>query len=439
MNTLQYHSSANEPTIIRIERLAYGGKGIGFHQGKAIFVSDTVPGDLVQVSLEKEKKRYANARLLSLLEASKMRQEAPCPFFSRCGGCHWQMISPDQQLQWKKKFVKDALQRIGKLEQLPNIVMYPAPSVFYHRNRIQLKGRYHQNGKISIGYFQQGSHDLVEIDHCLVAQEPINSLIKHLASSQLARIPMSQDFRCAVQVVSPQGRDGLLVELEAAPGKNPILNSLPTIKARLEEMELPTHVNIFNSPQQEFWPYDMQDGIVYWTASGQFQQIHLSGNHLLRKYVRQLCHQYQAQSILDLFCGSGNLSIQLAALDNCQVVGLEINPIAIRTAKHNLRSNAIKNAIYRQAASHRLSQELQNSKNFDLIIMDPPRSGLEEAIEPILACEAAQLIYVSCDPNTLARDLAHFVEAGYCLDQISCFDFFPHTYHIETVVSLSRR
>ncbi|MFW7380486.1 MAG: class I SAM-dependent RNA methyltransferase [Oligoflexus sp.] len=436
MNKLPSKIQVNDVFTLCIERMSYGGKGIGFYEGKAIFVPQTVPGDVVEVILEKDKKRFAEARIVTFQEYSDLRQKAPCRWMEECGGCQWQMVHPDQQLSWKKSFVLDALRRIGKLDHIPEIIMYPAPHIFHYRNRIQLKGQYLRHGKVQIGYYAQGSHHLVNIDHCLVAQEPINKLIQQLGSSDFAKIPADQQFYCAVQVVSIDGQDGLLVELHPATGKAPVANSMATIKEAIEALDISSFVLTTKNITQEFWPYDIQDGLVYWTAAGQFQQVHLSGNQLLRSHVRKLCQAAQAKKVLDLFCGSGNLSLQLAAFENCEVLGLEINPIAIKTAQQNIKCNAIKNASYRTAASRQLTQHIGKDSKFDLILVDPPRAGLEEAIEPLIQAKANNIVYVSCDPNTLARDLARLTAAGYTVEKISCFDFFPHTYHIETVVSL---
>jgi len=430
---------ATDPIIIQIDRIAYGAKGIGFFQGKAVFVPNTVPGDIVEVSLEKQKKRFAEARLIRIVQGSSLRKNSLCPYFLLCGGCHWQMIDYNQQLAWKKTFVHDALQRIAKIDDLPEITMNAAPHSFHYRNRIQLKACYHSTGKISIGYFQHGSHQLVPIDGCLVAQDPMNELIQHLANSQLTKLPHDQNFHCAVQVVSIGDQDGLLIELAAGQARPPLANAMATLKSRIAELSIATHVLINDSISKNYWPYDFQDGITYYTAAGQFQQVHLAGNQLMRKHIRELWQQHQGRRVLDLFCGSGNLSIQLAALEQCQVTGLEINPVAIQTAKYNLQTNSIGNATYHVAASHQLGQLIGKNSGIDLVMMDPPRAGLEEAIEPIIQSGAPHLIYVSCDPNTLARDLARLATAGYELERISCFDFFPHTYHIETVVSLRLR
>lgn len=189
---------------------------------------------------------------------------------------------------------------------------------------------------------------------------------------------------------------------------------------------------------KDFFLYDRHLGINYYTKARLFQQINTKANRLLREYIESLWLQNKGVKILDLFCGSGNLSLHLAHRYSCNVHGIELSKAAIECAHYNIKANQIENTNYEAANVHRLQESLQSLANYDLLILDPPRAGLEKLAPTLAGSQIKECIYISCDPNTLARDLVYFIDQDYKLESIHCFDFFKHSYHVETVVHLTK-
>ena len=419
-----------------ITGMAYGGKGIARLHGKVIFIEGTVPGDVVDARIVEDQGRYAEATCLSLREPSSLRGPSPCPVSDVCGGCQWQGLAYEQQLTWKRGFVEAALQRIGKLSgaTAPGVELIGSPATQAYRNRILVRLHVQADGRILLGYFRRGTHDLVPIQACQIAAHAINTGLEALTRLQLPKLAglrvrlelqeIGHDHKLVVTVYPSDGRSAEVTQLTQ------VIQSLPMVHwAGL----------VFDLPRAPYVPLESDLGVNFLTQPGQFQQVNLALNRSLRRLVHSYAELVQANRILDLFCGSGNLSLPLANGVR-YIEGVEFNKKAIMCATETAHSNGITNVLYLSGdAEKHLWKCSKGGESFDLVILDPPRQGMYQGMIPLKNLQPQHIIYVSCDPTTLARDLGALSKKdGYRIERLVALDFFPNTHHIETVACLRR-
>lgn len=403
----------------KIEGVAFGGKGICRKEGRVYFLSDGVPGDVYTGEVTRDKKRYADVRIREHLQKSPLRGQAPCPHATQCGGCQWQGVDLTQQLIWKQSFLENALKRLGHFDPLPPIETIPAQPGFGHRSRIRLRLRGGGGKPLEVGYFARASRDFLPITQCLVAEAPIQAFLATLPSFPLTSMISAQMEIAALA----EGQ----VMLSLYPDRQRGREGLLELKKEFLDHPQVACVAIFGEQVGGFYRLETWEGLDYYTTPLQFQQNHRLMNHKLRKKVQELATSISAQRVLDLYCGSGNLS--LALCQTAQVVGVESNRLGVRTAQHNLLQNRLPGAYHCSEVSQWL--EAHDPQDIDLGIVDPPREGFSKATRWILEAKIEHLILIGCDPNHFANMARKLCEAGYSLEEVSLYDFFPHTYHLE--------
>ncbi|MCX6130856.1 MAG: TRAM domain-containing protein [Proteobacteria bacterium] len=417
------------PITLRIDNPAFGGDGIGRLDGKVYFVADALPEQMLSVEITEDKGRFAKARPLKCLEEAPYAIPEPCPYAHQCGGFQWQKVPYLKQLEWKAGFIRDSLQRIGGFpSDSYKLSMEASPENFHYRNRISLKCEIETDGRLSVGYFARSSHTLVPVNACLIAEKNLSDALSHLNS--LCLPAQNQTFlgRLDLQEVETEQSFTLLISAEEWPAT--------LWRQLIDAIKSHSWLTLHLSPRiKDFVLLESWQGLQYFTKAAQFQQVNLKANHLLRAWVQARVKELKIQTVLDLYCGSGNLSLALAA-DGLQVFGIEAFTPSIEVAHHNQRVNSIKTAVYKAGEAADIPSLFPELPRIDLILADPPRRGMAEALEPILKLRAQYFIYVSCDPNTLARDLKQCRAAGYQLVTVLGLDFFPHSYHVETVCLL---
>ena len=424
---------------IAIEKVAFGSQGIGFLDGKAVFVAEALPGDLVEAEIVKNKKNYSEAKLVRIIKKSSLRVSSPCPYLS-CGGCQWLEAPVSTQLEWKKSFVAEALSRVGKIElQKQEINLHPSPTTSFYRNRVLLRGTVRQDGSIGVGYFKKASRTQIPVENCYIAANGINRIIDLIRNArvsseeqkfriELQEFPKFEDRECQVSAV-----------LHPVEKKTKSLDSLLQIlKSHSDIIWAGYSKGVLDAP---IFPFELApDGLVYFTAPGQFFQVNLLQNYKLRQIVEKFCDDLPSDTfVLDLFCGSGNLSLSLAN-GLRSVVGVEQNTKSIQIASHSVSYNKLKGISYHAESSlNYLKNKLNllSKKNLKIVIADPPRAGMKECITFLLKMNPDYIIYASCDPLTLARDL-NLLSHKYRIKNVEVLDFFPHTYHVESVVFLQK-
>lgn len=414
---------------LKILSQAYGGYGVARHEGRVIFVPDTVQGDEVLVRIEEEKKNFAFASLVQTLKPSSLRIPSDCPYDEKCGGCQWLTIPYDVQLQFKKEFLLDALKRTAKIMLDHDPQVHSSPSRYY-RNRVTLRGTLHEDGHVHVGFMERSSHTQVAIRHCLNVDLLINTFIEQISSIKTSC--KAQKFRIEVQVLPVSQK--LILVLHALHG----ISALNTFKKELSKYALVSWVGFAQElAKAPFFLFEQDCEREFFTSPGAFQQVNLPLNRKIRSLIREFVETHKCRSVLDLFCGSGNLSLALAN-GTRKILGVEQSSNAIRIAHHNVSQNALQGIRYICAPSDRYLRELvQNKASFDLLIVDPPRKGMKECIAAIKALKPKYLIYMSCDPMTLARDLKDLGDM-YKITQTHLFDFFANTEHLETLVFCER-
>lgn len=423
---------------ITIEKVAYGGKGIARYEGKVFFVNDTVPGDVVTTQTLKDHGAYIEAKPIKFIKLSHLRTMPQCQHSFECGGCQWQDIAVDYQLGWKKDFLSSALVRIGKISEFGDIQVIRSPKVGGYRNRVTLRARISPNGRLRVGFFQKGSRNFIPINLCHVASPVINKFIK-LANNIEFSAGIAQKLRIEVQELPEHENFSILIrpEFPNSPGLEEIQRRLAEATGALQVACSLPHFQISKS---EPVVTETDRGLKFFFLPGGFQQANSELNRELRSLVQKIAELHNPETILDLYAGNGNLSFQLAAVDrkidaveNCIQQGF--------CASKGIRENSLPNyTFYRQDTFKFLGEVIKrrNKTFYDLVIVDPPRQGMALCMSHILKIQPKSIIYVSCNPTTLARDLQQ-LKARYDIKSLKILDFFPNTYHLETFCFLQRK
>ncbi len=445
--------------LLTIEKLIYGGDGLARMpasssqtadrgRGKAVFVPFVLAGEKIEATVSEEKPGFARARVDSMVEASPHRIPPACPYFARCGGCHYQHADYEHQLEIKKEILRENLRRIAKLE-LPCAVEVHRSPPWNYRNRSRLQVQTAPD--FAAGYFQFGSHELLPVEQCPISSPLINRAIAALwKSGRSGKVPAGVR---EVEFFADAGDEGLLVEVScSSEAKRSAVRAwgeefravMPEITgmAAFRENHRGTPDLLVSTGAHEVTYHTRHAN--YRVSAGAFFQ---TNRFLIDELVDIVTRGRSGEFALDLYAGVGLFSTALAR-DIRHIVSVESSQTAAADLAYNLPSNA--RAI--QAATELyLSQHAdkgragkgdvlpQMPQKPDLAVADPPRSGLGERVTRALAALGApRLTYVSCDPATLARDLVLLLAAGYRVDAAHLVDLFPQTYHVESVLQLVR-
>jgi 23S rRNA (uracil1939-C5)-methyltransferase len=379
----------------------------------------------------KEHKNYATAQATKYLVRGPRSKESLCNFFPRCGGCQWLDIESEKQKEWKLKFVEDAL---GDVLKGATWLFVPSPSNLGYRERIQIKGEHTPGKPLRAGFYQANSHDIVPIEHCAVSHPRLNLILAKLHAETLQG---SRPFKFTIEIQGGIDHSGLakaLLTLDSEKGTG----VLKELKDRLAHYPDVAWCEVHDASRgNQYFLYDQQLGIDFCLTPTSFQQVNLAANQLLRKAIYERTQTLEPNRILDLYCGSGNLSLALAR-ETDHVTGVEEHPNSIKCGHYNLEQNRLTNYEFIQAPAKRYLEGVYLKESFDLLIVDPPRKGIKNEVPLICKKPPKTIFYISCDPMTFGRDLKQFVAAGYRLTELTTYDFFPHTYHVENFGILTR-
>lgn len=380
---------------IEIARIVPRGLGIGFGKKLTVFVPLTAAGDEVRVRLNEVKGKIAFGEVVEILKPSPDRISPPCPYFGSCGGCDFQQMSYQKQLEAKVGIIRDALYRIGKIDFAGEIGMISSPEELGYRTRAQ----WHIDTKEKrIGYFKRGSHEVIDVRQCPILVPELNETLA--------------DLRDTVEWDSFWDEK---VEIEAAAGDK------GQVSIYGKELIEPTEEISCTAVGEKY----------FYSARSFFQ-----GNRfLVDRLVETAIPLTGGDKALDLYCGVGLFSLPLARGFG-KVTGVEANESAVDLAEKNAAHAGLGNITFVREGVDRFVAE-GRAEGYDLILLDPPRSGADiETIRKLAAARSKHISYVSCDPSILARDLRIFVDAGYQIESITALDLFPQTHHVETVAHL---
>jgi 23S rRNA (uracil1939-C5)-methyltransferase len=421
-----------------ITGMAFGGSGILKMDGFVVFVPFTVPGDRIVCRIIQRKKNFAFGELVELLQPGPERIQPLCPYFGTCGGCQLQQMTYTGQLEHKRQVVEDALKRMGRLniQTIPRVV--PSEAQWAYRRHITLSLRPNHEGTLTAGYIALDQHSLLSIQQCPIFAAPENPIISKIQ-------------RLVHTIKTQRPNEGRVIILKHPNGQNFILSfhfqSLPPQAPKQIEDFLsrdPSITGIAISAPGYFkgWGNTLSrwdiEGLTIEFHPGAFIQNHPEQSLNIYKAIVEMAKGIQDTHVLDLYCGIGITSLMLARLGK-KVLGVESNPEAIRQANANARLNAVTGVEFMVGDVKKVLPQIIKDRPAELIIINPPREGMEKKVVQILLENPAQeLIYISCMPSTLARDLKELCEKKYRLDYCQAYDMFPQTGHVETLVRLCR-
>jgi 23S rRNA (uracil1939-C5)-methyltransferase len=412
---------------VPIESVAFKGYGVARIHGKVVFVPHTVTGDEAWIEITDEKKKYSMARLVEIIKPSPWRVNPPCPYFGSCGGCQWQHIDYSTQGELKKEILRDVLKRLGRLKEIPTIRVVLSPKPYDYRIRIQLKVR----GK-AIGYYQERTHQIVQIDRCPISHPLVNQIIQELRE-ELAALSRMEEIE--INVSPEEGRGVILIHPHSYDQRiehsmKKFLQSHPILRGIA--LSRKGGSNVFGDPVLNFTiPLSQERNLTLRISPGSFSQVNPEQNQTLIQTVLQFSEVNQRDRVFDLYAGVGNLSLPLATRAR-GVLGIEENRMAIEDARFNAERNGIKNCDFIHGKVEDISINWKKETP-DLIVLDPPRTGCKTILDQLVRWKPKKIIYVSCEPTTFARDLRLFSERGYSLQRLGLIDMFPQTYHMEVV------
>ncbi len=398
-----------------VDRLNHQGKGICVVDSRVVFVSDCLPGECVKIKIDHVSKKFVSGKVIERLNDSSSRVGVKCPYYSSCGGCDIMHMSYSFQHDFKFNKVKDIIKKFVHEDIKINEVS--CDEQFYYRN----KATFHV--KEGIGFYKDKTYDLINIDKCMICSNEINNVLNILKKMDLSNIE-------SVVVRSSYFDKSVMVIFSVVGGvdENYLVDSLKdnvcSIYIKKDKYKL-----IYGNE----YIIDMIGDKKFVISPDSFFQVNTPMAYKLYSKVKEYAGNLDNSNVLDLYCGTGTIGLFVGGK---AIVGVEINESAIHDANINKELNGIDAKFY-CGDSGKVLKKLD--KNFDVVIVDPPRSGLSElSINEVISVGAKRVVYVSCDPVTLARDLNIF-KNYYDIKEISLFDLFPNTHHVESVCLLVKK
>lgn len=425
----------NNVFSIEIEKLAFGGAGIGHHEGKVVFVTGAYPGDRVLARVTKEQPRFIEADVVKVETASPLRRAPACPFVDDCGGCPWMAFDYAAQLAAKQAIVGEQFLHIAKLKAE---VAPCAPSLMElgYRSRIKLHTGI-GGGSLLLGYHRARTNDIVNIERCAVANDGINQVIGEL-----------RVFLDAHHAAVP-GIEEIVMETgyPAAPARlRLVMRKMPEhafAEAMLDAVPGAAGLSIASGHDLAVYGEDILSvniggGITLEYGPTVFSQVNPGGNRLLVEKTKKLAAPAKGKTALDLYCGMGNLAFPLAAA-GMTVTGVEHSRFAVEDADKNAARLNLPAEFLPGDAVRNVQRMTREKRMFDTVLLDPPRSGAKGIGQWLKLLAKERVVYVSCNPPLLARDAKDICDNGFQLISTQPLDMFPNTFHVETLALFERR
>lgn len=408
---------------IEISAMTFGPFGVGRQDGKAVMVPGAVVGDRLDVETVSERRDYAVAKIREVIRASAERRVAPCPYLPRCGGCDWQHIDYGAQVRFKGEVVARELGHALGIEIDSVGLVEPAPEEFSYRSRIRLR----VGARGTLGFYEAGSNTIVEIDSCMVAEVGMRMPI-HLARSLGKRVE-------EIEVVRDGAREVQVAHLKKPATEEDLRRARNVLESDGELAGIVLRSGAHRATVGETAiAIELEDGLTIEVDADLFSQVNRAQNQKLVATVMEMAAIRESSPVLDLFCGAGNFSLP-ASRRGARVTGVDADAGAIAAASRNAARLKFRDAQFIAMKASATVDFLHRARYHpDVIILDPPRTGALDMMEPIIKLRAPSVIYVSCDVTTLARDLRALADARYKINRVRGFDFFPNTHHVEIAV-----
>jgi len=432
---------------LSIESLGAGGDGVARDRGQVCFVPGAAPGDRLRARPLQSKGSWLRAEILEILEPGPGRVEPPCPLAGRCGGCQWQHLDLELQREAKRDILTDNLSRLGGQAELPPVALEGGAGLGYRR-RAELQG-FHTPEAVEMGFLAAGSHEMIAHESCPLLDPSLDAaaaeLRAHLAgcSPQLFRFTAEMTLLedGALQLLL-RAEDRACAELLPAleswkpGGPDRVHWTLRALDRRRSLREAPDAPFLLERMEARAAGADLSWELL--TRPGDFVQVNPAMNRRLVQAVLDAAAPAEGEWILDLYSGSGNLSLPLA-LAGARVLGVEGGRGAVRSARASARSRGLGRARFRSASVEEVLPALvEEGKRYGTVVLDPPRGGAPALAEALAPLGVGRIVAVSCHPGTLARDLKAWTEKGFRLESLRMLDFFPQTHHLETLAVLVR-
>lgn len=437
-------AAPDPPVRVRIERLVFQGDGLGrLPDGRVVFVPLSAPEDLLEAHLVAGRGDFARGRIAALLEPSPQRVPPACPAFGACGGCQWQHVAPAAQTAWKAEILRELLLRVGRLPALP--IAPPAAPLPPWGYRARAQFQVSRGPRPRIGFHRRESHLVVDLEACPLLHPALNDLLRAL---RRMRTPSLGELCFGLSEAAVAVGTGSGESILALVGRVRERAALRLLFHRLREAVpgLQGVVLLEGDPRRQPRIVDRQGQGAIRDTVGDFRfrvdaaaffQVSGLAAAALTTQVLAAARLTGVERVLDLYCGVGTFTLPLAGRAK-EVVGIEAHPAAWADAVHNLAANGCPNARILHAPVERILPALATER-WDLVLLDPPRQGASrQVLEALGAMAVPRIVYVSCDPSTLARDLGLLARAGYACRSLQPLDLFPQTFHLETVAVLER-
>ena len=442
---------------LTVDSLAYGGNGVARLNGFVVFVRRGLPGDTVRARVTKVQRRHAEALVTEVLAPGPQRVEAPCAHYPACGGCRFQDLAYDAQVAAKHAQVEDALRRIGGLDAPPLEPILPAEEIFHYRNKLEYSFTQLEDGP-TIGFHKAGRWDeVLEIERCWLTTDLGNAIRNRVREwargERLVAYDQAEQTGYLRHLVVREGRSTgqVLVQLVTAAGEKfdtghfvDVLREFPEVRS-IHWAENTSAAEVTNLPTQLLWGEDAIEerlcGLRFRVRPNAFLQTNTRMAERLYELAREFAGLTGEETVYDLYCGIGTIGLTLAR-DALTVWGVEVSEESVACALENSDLNGITNAAFFAGnVGQSLSELRDRSGDPDVVVVDPPRAGLAgKALRRLGELGAPRVVYVSCNPTTLASDVKVLRgDYGYTLERARPVDMFPHTPHVETVALLERK
>ena len=436
------------------EDLTHDGAGVAKVEGYPIFVPNGLPDEKARIKIVKVNKGYGFGKLMEIIEPSPHRIDAPCSIYKECGGCQLQHLSYEGQLLAKEKQVRDVLQRIGKLEDVRVHPVLGMENPWHYRNKSQVPIGEHEGGLIG-GFYQQRSHQIIDMKTCLIQQQKNDEVIqkvKEICSRNGVRAYNEEKHKGDLRhimirygAVSGEVMIVLVTRTNELPNKNKIVEeitaSIPDVKSIVQNINSKKTNVILGEQTKVLWGedviYDSIGDIKFAISARSFYQVNPEQTKVLYDKALEYAGLNGNETVIDAYCGIGTISLFLAQKAG-KVYGVEIVPEAIEDAKRNAALNGITNVEFAVGEAETVIPKwYEEGVQADVLVVDPPRKGCDEKLlQTILSMKPKKVVYVSCNPATLARDLRILEDGGYKTSEVQPVDMFPQTTHVECIAQL---
>ncbi len=451
-----------------ITDLSSEGCGVGRIEGIAVFVDGALPGELVEAEITGVKKKYFTAKLINIVTPSPNRSKPFCPVFEECGGCSLQHMSYEYQIEYKKKKVKDAVERISGLKDIEVSSVMGADTDKGYRNKVQFFFDY-RNGEVSCGFFGRKSHIVINNNSCFLINDAANMLKNEIVNIVRNNISEFYDSKSSTLIlksiiIRQAIRTGELMLVIISSGQmdanltglflkltSTLTNKIPNLKSVYYSESTGQDNFLINNKIRHLkgsrFITEIIGDLRFAISPGSFFQINSSQAENLFTKIFNLADLMTDETVLDLFCGTGTIGLFLAS-KGAKVFGIDISRSAIEDAAKNAKINNISSARFIEGDVFKLREagitkrsplSGANIDKIDIVVVDPPRDGLgEKLVNLISEFNAKKVIYASCNPATLARDLKIFDILGYKTNMVEPIDMFPHTEHVECIILMTK-